>query len=102
VQMNRRRHRSGALAQRDPGSRRREEIVDHRSMTAISIRGESRPFEEEFLPVEDGRMAAWSRSIQYTRCCVQSPGGTQPMPWMECVRPRCYWSLPGMRGSVDC
>lgn len=102
VQMSRRRHRSAALAPRDPRSRRREEIVDHRSMTAISMRGESRPCEEEFLPVEDGRMAARSRSIQYIRCCVQSPGGTQPMPWMECERPRCYWSLPEIGGLADC
>lgn len=96
------RHRSGALARHDSGSPRRENVVDHRSMTAISIRGESRPFVEDFLPVGADRMAATSRWFQCTRCCVQSPDGTQPTPWTGCARPRCCWSPRGRCGSAGC
>lgn len=49
-------------------------------MTALVSEASAGRFEERFLPIEDGRMAAKSREIQCIHCCVQSPGGTRRMP----------------------
>ena len=102
VQRSSKRHWTGALARHDSGSRRREKLVDHRSMAAISIRGESRSFGEVCLPVEGDRRAGMTRAVRCIHCCGQWPDDTQPRPWTGCALPRCCSSPPGKCGWAGC
>lgn len=102
VQTSLKRRRVGALARRDPGSRRRERPVAHRSMTALVSGPRAVRSKERVLPVEGDRMVTTSRALQYIRCYAQWLGGTRPRPWMECGPPRCCWSLRETSAPGDC
>ena len=56
----------------------------------ISNQGDSRPFEQEFLPVQGDRRVVGSHWIRCIRCYAQSLDGTRAMQWKACGHPRCY------------